>query len=94
MVAKQCFSSLLRIWTMLRVVMVSSSLNTYVPAGRICAPEPGISTGDANVTMVVRSYNCAEAVPGNIVASTAIPDVSTSARLRWFENVRMDINNS
>src|SRR5579862_1711660 len=38
---------------MLRSPPLSTSLKTYVPAGRICAPTPGTSTGELKVITVL-----------------------------------------
>src|SRR4051812_10243073 len=61
-VVKMWVSSWLKMRTMWRSVRVSTTLMTYVPAGRVCAPTPGTSKGALNVTTVFLSQSAADAV--------------------------------
>src|ERR1700693_2395975 len=70
-VVKICVSSALKIWTMFRLPKDSSTLKTYVPAGRICASTPGTSNGSLNVMTVFLSNVSARTFAAKTTATRA-----------------------
>src|ERR1051326_4717337 len=61
----------------------SMILNTYVPAGKTCAPTPGTSNGALNVMTVLRFQSSAEAV-GNTKKHAATRHTITKILVNAF----------
>src|ERR1700693_5811950 len=82
-VVKRCVSSALKIWTMFRSPKDSNTLNTYVPAGRICTSTPGTSKGALNVITVFLSKVSALTFAANARATRA-KEHSSATTLNGF----------
>src|SRR3990172_903326 len=83
MVAKTWSSASLKIWTMSRLDSESTSLKTYLPAGKYCWPTPGISILWLNVTIVFLSARCAIALSGSVRATRDAQNISATTLKRF-----------
>src|SRR3989304_1153626 len=85
MVAKTWSSASLKIWPMSRLDSESTSLKTYLPAGKYCWPTPGISILWLNVTIVFLSARCAIALSGSVRATRDAQNISATTLKRFTQ---------